>query len=177
MDMREIIGEKRYAHTKRVEEMAVRLAALYAVDVEKARIAAHYHDCMKIKDRGLLFAKAEELGLSLTEELKRSPELIHAPLGSLAAKKIYGIKDEDILTAIAEHTTGSANMSTLSKVLYLADMVEEGREFLGVEKIREAAFRDLDEAMRLALSHTLHYLLNQSAPISLESIRCYNALV
>ncbi len=177
MDMRETIGEKRYAHTERVEEMAVRLASRHGVDVEKARIAAHYHDCMKIKDRDLLFQKAEELGLSLTDELKRSPELIHAPLGALAAEKFYGVTDEEILTAIAEHTTGSATMSSLSKVLYLADMVEEGRTFPGVEKIREAAFRDLDEAMRLGLSHTLRFLLDKSLPIALDSVRCYNALV
>lgn len=46
---------------------------------------------------------------------------------------------EDVCDAIACHTTGKYGMTTLDKILYLADYIEETRDFPGVDKARELA--------------------------------------
>ena len=49
-------------------------------------------------------------------------------------------------------------MSTLEKIIYLADYIEPTRDFDGVEKLRELAYEDLDKAMALGLEMSLEEL-------------------
>ena len=58
-----------------------------------------------------------------------------------------GVTDSAVIKAVAYHTTGRAQMSLLEKILYLADIIEPGREFDGVEKLREIAHADLERAL------------------------------
>ena len=46
-------------------------------------------------------------------------------------------------------------MTALEKVMYMADYIEPNRDFPGVERLRELAYSDLDEAMRLGLQMSL----------------------
>ena len=66
-------------------------------------------------------------------------ELWHGPVGAMIARKEFGVTDEDMLNAIRFHTTGRAGMSPLEKLIYIADMIEPGRDFPGVETLRELA--------------------------------------
>ena len=59
------IGEKRYEHSKRVMEVAVRLAYKYNVDIEKTRIAAILHDCGKIADKTKMLKIVDDFGIIL----------------------------------------------------------------------------------------------------------------
>jgi HD superfamily phosphohydrolase YqeK len=60
------------------------------------------------------------------------------------------IKDREILEAVRVHTTGFPGMSTLAKVVYLADCLEPGRDFPGLIDIRNIARNDLDRALLMA---------------------------
>ncbi|NMW85583.1 HD domain-containing protein [Peptoniphilus sp. AGMB00490] len=160
-EIRKRIGEKRFLHTIRVRDTSIELAKIYHVDVEKAEVAGFLHDCAKIKDKDCLIKKAKENGLLLTREMQKAPQIIHSYLGALFANKFYGIEDEDILNAIAYHTTGRANMSDLEKIIFLADYIEPMRNFDGVEKARELAKKDLDAAMYFALNNTLKFLVER----------------
>ena len=46
-------------------------------------------------------------------------------------------------------------MSTLEKIIYLADFTEPNRDFEGVDVLREICFENLDDAMALGLSMSL----------------------
>ena len=69
-----------------------------------------------------------------------------------------GIEDEDVLNAVRYHTSGRPNMSDLEKLIFLADMLEPGRDFKGIEKLRKTLASDLNECMYLSLKHELKYL-------------------
>ena len=45
------------------------------------------------------------------------------------ARERYGITDQVLLGAIAHHTTGAEQMSTLEKIIFLADYIEVNRDF------------------------------------------------
>ncbi len=64
-------------------------------------------------------------------------ELWHAPVGAIIAASEFNVTDKEVLNAIRYHTTGRAGMSKLEKVIYVADMTEPGRNFPGVENLRE----------------------------------------
>ena len=68
-------------------------------------------------------------------------------------------------------------MTTLEKIIYLADYIEPTRAFDGVEQLREAAWRDLDEGMLLGLDMTLEHLREQKQPQALESVQARDWLL
>ena len=74
------------------------------------------------------------------------------------ANKDFGIEDEEVLNAVRYHTTGRAGMSIIEKVIFLADSIEPGRNYPGVDEIRQVAETDLDRACLMSLERTIDYI-------------------
>lgn len=170
----ERIGEKRYQHILRVVDTAEDLAKRHGVDVDKVKLAAQFHDFYKYKEDDLLLKEARRLGLADDPMLRAFPQILHAHVAAEAARLDYGIEDEEILEAIRYHTTGIDHMSKVAEVVFLADYLEPMRNFDGVEALRIAAKRDLNEGMCASISSNLRYLIETGRKISPDSIRCYN---
>lgn len=171
------IGEKRFNHTLGVVDTALKLSKTYNCDEEKVEIAALLHDCAKYKDRLYLLKMANDFDIILDDTMKYEMELIHGPLGAKIAKETYKIDDIDILNAIEYHSTGRENMSLLEKIIYIADYIEPGRSFPGVEEIRELAFIDLDKALLLAMDNTISFLISKRGLIHLNTINARNFMI
>jgi predicted HD superfamily hydrolase involved in NAD metabolism len=167
---------KRFRHSCAVYETALELARLYHADERKVAVAALLHDCGREVPTPDSVAKALALGLHPTPVECAQPVLLHAVLGPWFAREKYGVTDPDILEAIRRHTTGGAGMDDLAKVVFLADMTEPGRDFPGVEALREASRRNLDEAMLMAYENTIQYLLDQQLLIHPDAVAGYNEL-
>ena len=73
--------------------------------------------------------------------------------------------DPEVLGAIRLHTVGGAGMSVLEKVVWLADTIEPNRVFPGVDAIREATGRGLEEGMRATVARQLEHLAAKGAPV------------
>ena len=71
---------------------------------------------------------------------------------------MFGVTDEDIINAVRYHTSGRPGMSDLEKLIFLCDMLEEGRDYEGVDKLRKIFRRDMDECAETALHDELEYL-------------------
>ena len=109
--------------------------------------------------------------------LEYNSELWHAPVGAYLVETKVGITDCEILEAIRYHTSGRANMSLLEKVVYLADYIEPGRHFPGVEEVRELAQRDLDEALIQAVKNSILFLMKKNQSVYPLTLTMYNDLV
>lgn len=168
--------EKRYIHTKGVMQTAIRLAEKYDENVKSAETAAILHDIAKYADIEWMEQVVKEHGLD-QRLVDWGPEILHGPVGAWIAEHEFSIEDEDILNAIRFHTTGRANMSTLEKIIFVADMIEPNRRFEGVEKLRKKANKDLDKAMRACIRHSIKFLVKTKQPIYPVSIECYNDFV
>ncbi len=57
-------------------------------------------------------------------------------------------------------------MSKLEKLVYLADLLEEGHDFEGVEKLRAKLKRGIDECFVSALERQIDYLKSTGTEIS-----------
>lgn len=68
-------------------------------------------------------------------------------------------------------------MSLLAKIIYLADLIEPGRNFSSLEPIRTLARQDLDKALLLALEQSISYLLKQGGLIHPATIEARNELL
>ena len=167
----------RFRHSREVSRTAVRLAERWGVDIEKARLAGILHDCARnLKGKDLLQCAAAN-GLSISEIEMLQPALIHAPLGALLAERRFGVADPEILQAIRRHTTGAAQMSPLDKIIYLADCIEPGRHYPGVDELRELAQQDLNAAVLLASDHSISFVLAGGGLLHPNTVEGRNSLL
>ena len=172
------VDKKRYQHTIGVAYTAAAMAMAHNEECSRAYIAGLLHDnakCIPV-DKKLSLCKKYKLAISDAE--KSNPELLHAKLGAVLAKDKFGIEDEEIISAIACHTTGKPGMTVLEKILYIADYIEPGRKMLkDMDQIRKYAFSDLDMALQLILENTLYYLEQKKAvmdPLTKETYEFYH---
>ncbi|MFJ7933590.1 bis(5'-nucleosyl)-tetraphosphatase (symmetrical) YqeK [Sporosarcina sp. NPDC096371] len=170
------LSKGRYEHVLRVADTAKRLAVMYQISVEQAEQAALFHDIAKCMDRDNLRCGLEQ-GNEDARLYSFHHELWHGPVGAMIARDEFGISNVDVLNAIRYHTTGRANMSMLEKLIYVADMIEPGRSFPGVENLREQAEENLDTAMGACIYQSVQFLVNKRVPVFPDSIDCYNEYV
>ncbi|MCM3743417.1 bis(5'-nucleosyl)-tetraphosphatase (symmetrical) YqeK [Sporosarcina luteola] len=173
MELEKRLPRKRYEHVLRVTETAKELAARFGIPAHKAEQAALFHDIAKFMEPSDMRRMIEENGEDV-KLLSFHHELWHAAAGRIIAKKDFGVEDQDILNAIRYHTTGRAGMSDLEKLIYIADLIEPGRDFPGIAELRNAANLHLDEAMRACIVHSVLYLINRQAGVFPDSFECYN---
>ena len=68
-------------------------------------------------------------------------------------------------------------MTLLEKILYLADYIEPNRVFDGVQKVRDLAFQDLDEALLLGLNMAMDELVREGKPLGQRSLEARDYLL
>ena len=155
---------RRIPHVLGTEEMAVHLAQKYGADVDAARQAALLHDCTKRLSMEEQMVLCEHYRIELDELEKSALKLLHAKTGAAIAKDVFAMSDE-VVSAILWHTTGKADMTLLEKVIYLADFTERTRDFPGVEELRAACERDLDEALQMGFEMTVEEMKEWGNPV------------
>lgn len=168
--------EKRWNHTLGVMETSVILAKRFGADPEKADLAAILHDVAKYWPIDRMAETIRDGGLP-AELLEQDKELWHAHVGAYAAATEYGVNDEDVLNAIRYHTSGRDGMSKLEMVVCLADYMEPGRSFPGVDKIRELAEHSLERALIAGFDTTIAHLLEKGKRIDPQSVLARNDLI
>lgn len=146
----------RLEHTYSVASEAVKLAERYGADTDKAELAALFHDMFRSTPVQVLDMYVRQLGLP--KRIIDNPNLSHGKIAAAVMKKDYGIEDEDMINAVAYHTTGRAGMSKLEKIIFLADAIEPGRNYPTVEETRSMAYVDLDRACISSLERTVEYI-------------------
>ena len=167
---------KRCAHVLGTAATAVKLAEKYGADVHRAEVAGLLHDCTKKLSMPEQLALCEKYGIALDELEKKALKLLHAKTGAAAAARIFG-ENNAVVSAIDYHTTGRANMTLLEKIIYIADYMEPNRDFPGVDRLREAVWRDLDEGVLLGIDMTLEQLAQKGQPACADSLAARDWLI
>ena len=170
------LNPERFEHSLGVERLAMELARTHNVNQTKARLAALLHDVSRSMDSEQLLNFAIKLKLKLSKTEKSEPKLLHAKLSRYIAKTEFNVTDIEVLNAIEHHTLGRPNMSTLEKIIFIADHAEAKRIYPEAEAIRTLAKKDLNKAVALSTTCTLKYLKEKKVPIDERTIithRCY----
>jgi len=166
--------EKRYTHILGVADTAKKLAKLNGISEEKAEIAGLAHDVAKNLKIDTMKEIMEKSNIILSKVEQNNANLWHSIIADIVAKDKLGIEDEDILDAVRWHTTGKENMSTLTKIIYIADMIEPSRNFEGVEEIRKLTFEDLDKGVYYGLTRSIEFLLTRNLLIDENTMKARN---
>ncbi|AMD95346.1 bis(5'-nucleosyl)-tetraphosphatase (symmetrical) YqeK [Leptotrichia sp. oral taxon 847] len=179
-NVKKYLDEKRYAHVERVVKCAKELAEIYKVDTKRAEVAALLHDVAKFFELPQMLDLVKGKYPEIENKIFKTNAVLHGFAGAEFVKKNYDlfeVDDEEILDAVRYHTIGAENMTTLCKIIYLADAIEEKRDWDGVETARELATKDLDLAIKFEIDKKLEYLLDRDTVIHPNIIKLRNSVL
>lgn len=161
-------------HMERVATLLEEWAAGLGLPEEERvrwRAVAYLHDAVRN-------APDHELRPLMPPGLTDLPgPLLHGPA---AAQRLWadGVRDGELLTAIAYHTLGHPELGRLGRALYAADFLEPGRNLLNEwrEGLRARMPDQLDAVVRDVLAARLRHLVERGSRVRAETIGFWNTL-
>ena len=155
--LRADIPQKTFEHVCRTTLYALKLNTSLNLPFKKVFLSALLHDCAKHE-------KTEMEGVPAP--------VVHQYRGADVAKDRYGIEDSDVLNAIRCHTTGKPEMTTLEKLIFCADVLEEGRDYPGVDDLRKTIEADFEKGFRACVKSCYDHLIATGKDFDLLTKSC-----
>jgi predicted HD superfamily hydrolase involved in NAD metabolism len=155
------------------------LAVTHRVDPDRAELAAFLHDIADHHTDGHLVALAGRFEIPISATESRVPRLLHAPVGAAILRQEYGIRDDELLDAVRQHTVGSPFMGPLAKALFVANQCDPGRDHLlpGSATARRGAGQSLDQAMLALCDGRIRDLLDAGQSVHEGLFSTRNVLI
>ena len=141
------LSNKRFLHTLGVKDVAMKISEHCSPEIKyEIAIAALLHDVAKElpeKEQMILMTQSG----SLTEDDLESKSLYHAfAAPALIRRDFPEYATKDVLSSVFNHTTGAPKMSLFDEIIFVADYIEEGREYPECINAREALYKDLSDS-------------------------------
>lgn len=174
--VKERLGEHRAAHTLQCAACARSLAARFGANERDAYTAGLLHDITKELSAQNQLKLCEKHDIILDNVSRENPALLHAITGAFVAKAEFGASDA-VCQAILYHTTGHIGMTVLDQCVWLADMIEPGRDFPGVCEIRKRAETDLTLAVLMGMDQTMMHLIREKKMIHPAMLETRNEIL
>ncbi len=174
------LSPKRLCHTMGTVSFARKLAQRYGVSPDKAALAALLHDCSKPLETAEMIRYVKRYRVPVPEKKaveKFNPSLFHSFISADMARRLFAVRDQEILEAIALHTVAAPAMATLAKIIYIADIAAPDRHFKGVTRIRRLSKNGLDAAFHAALAAKIAHVLASRAWLHPLSVQAWNSLL
>lgn len=176
--LKTMLKPKRLEHSINVANCALKLSEIYNCDEEKAYLSGLIHDCAKYFTKEQVDSYVKKYNIELDPLEVNNIALSHSVIGSFVIQDVFNVDDVDIINAVRYHTTGRENMSILEKIIFMADMIEEGREFPGVDYLRELSFNgQLDKALITSFNNTIKFVIDNNQLIHPRSVKARNYLM
>ena len=175
-DLKQKLSEHRYLHSIGVMEKAEELAIFFSENSEKARLIGLAHDIAKQMSIQEIKDYIEEYGVELDAVEKLNISLIHAKIGADICEREYDF-DKQMVNAVKYHTTGKPEMDMMAKIIFMADKIEENRNYIGIERRRKLVLEDIDEAIIETINYTMQYCMEVNELIHPDSINTRNYLL
>lgn len=176
-----LVTPERYCHVLAVEEQAVYLAQKFGADPEKAARCGILHDiCKNMSVQKMLQLIMDDDIMTGNQcpssdiPFERQPQLLHSHAGAVYLRKELGIEDQEILDAVRYHTTARGQMSTLEKVVYLADLTSKDRTYPDVDTLRALTDQSLEKGMAYALQYIVMRLARDGDFLCRDTVEAYN---
>ena len=102
---------------------------------------------------------------------------LHGPAAA-ERLRVDGVRDGELLAAIAWHTLGHPDLGTMGRALYAADFLEPGRNLLNEwrAELRARAPLDLTGVVREILGARIAYLVDRGSILRPETVSFWNVL-
>ena len=175
--LKKMLSPKRFLHSVNVMKTSRRLAEKYGEDPDKAALAGLVHDCAKDLDKTEMLEQCGKYGIIVDDIMKESPDLLHGKVGSCLAQELFGIECPRVLSAVSDHTMGCEDMNRLCAIVFVADLIEDARNYPGVETIRKAAEESLEKAIIAGLDSTIEHILDEGGILHPQTVATRNGVL
>lgn len=175
--VRERLQTPRLLHSLGVAQTAAKLAGAFGGDAAKAYLAGLCHDIAKELPRDEQLALVQRSKLAEDEGVLAHKVLWHAPAGSVLLADFSAAHpelDEAVQSACLWHTLGKPAMTRLEQIVFVADLIEPGRDFPDLPAIRRAAAKSLTEGVAACMYGAIHFLEVQGKYIHPLAYEGYN---
>lgn len=196
------VGEKRRRHMERVATLMGEWAeglGWASSEVQRARAAGFLHDALRDEDpsrlrpllRGGRGPEATSLGPRAepgveapaaqdpveAEGADFPDSLLHGPAAARLLRR-EGVADEELLRAVAFHTTGHPDLDAMGRLLYLADYLEpkRGHRASWLAELRERMPREREAVLEEVTAERIGRLLGQRWPIPAQTVGLWNRI-
>ena len=171
------LSKERYHHSICVASEAKALAKENDFDEKKAYLAGLVHDVCKEDSTKKQLELMSRCKTYIDDVERTSKALYHSVAGSVYIEENFKITDNDIQNAVRYHTVAREGMSTLEKIVYLADLVSVDRTYSDVKKYRKLAHKNLDTGMLEALKYSIKSTVNKECEIVKSTLSAYNEYI
>jgi len=169
-EARRTLTTERFLHSRNTALLAHDLCRRFGINPMAGYLAGIAHDLSKQTDSKILLRLAKEDGLPVTELEKEKPNLLHGRAAAVLLKEHFCIHNNDVLEAVAFHTSGKENMSPLAKVIYIADKAEVSRNIDPALR-RMCVNDDLDSILFAVLKKQISKLQSKELNLSEDTLR------
>lgn len=177
-DLEKSLSPKRYEHSLSTMKKAEELAVKYNQDITSVKLTALAHDIAKEMKPEEYIKYANKNGIHLKKIDRTIISTLHGIIGADMVYKKYGF-NKKMQEAIYYHTTGKARMNMLDKIVYIADKIEDTRDYEGVKKLRELVENNsIEEAILYDIDYiTIPSMIRRERVIHTNSVEARNDLV
>lgn len=142
----------RYQHSLRVAEMAREMCVRYGEDPDRGYFTGLAHDICKDLDDQTQLELAGKDGQEISALERERPFLLHGRSAAVMLREEFGVDDDDVIQAVANHTFGCKDPCALAKIIFAADKIEPGRPQSTEEYRKKLLSMPLDQ-MTLSVLH------------------------
>ena len=168
---------ERYNHILAVNELAIKLAKAYRLDIYRISNSALLHDCAKnmTLEESIKYIKNNKLKIKYLDfVIKYLPQVLHSYIGADIAEKNFKIKDKEIINSIKNHTVGRIKMSNYEKVIFIADSLSLDRKYKKNFVPKKVIFSNLNETFKLVLQNKIKHVISTFRILHPDIIKIWN---
>jgi len=171
-EARKALSTERFLHSRHAALQAYDLCRRFRLNPTAGYLAGVAHDLAKqLNNKELIkIVKSDESGYSITPLEKERPNLLHGKAAAVLLRDRLCIHNEDVLEAVAYHTSGCEGMGQLAKVVYIADKTESTRN---IERALRIKCREdsLDDILCAVLEKTIVKLKVKGIDLSEDTLK------
>ena len=166
-------------HLHRTAEVAVALAPLHGVDVERARFGAMVHDVAKAMPKAELLRQAVRFQLPVNMVERNNPGLLHGPVGAELLRHEDGLDDRSICNAVCWHTFAHPDLDDLGKIIILADKLDPAKVkwYPFQPRLLELAQDNLDQAILEFVTLQIGAVMDAGRMVHPQMVEARNHLI
>jgi nicotinate-nucleotide adenylyltransferase len=154
---RSSLGEARYLHSRRVADLAAELCSRWGEEPERGCLAGLGHDLARERPPAEILALARRDGSGVSPLERDHPLVMHGRAAAVIMQE-SGVSDQAVLQAVRDHVCGRPSMGTLSRILFAADYLEEGRDFHEEEARQRLLALPLDRMVLAVVEAKIRYV-------------------
>ncbi len=177
--LRSRLGRGRAAHCERVAAAAAALASHHGLDARAAELAGLLHDWYRECGAEEIVAVARACGVVAADAPEGGivPDVLHGPVAARLLPARWPDLPPAVLAAIDRHTTGDPEMTEFDCLVYVADLIEPGHRYRGVEALRSLAQEDLWASTLAAMDAAIVRLVQLGRRIDPRTVAARNTLL